>query len=167
MTAHLIAEKKAKTVLDLCRAHSLRLATVESCTGGLIIAALTDIAGASDVVECGFTTYSNAAKTMLVGVPANMIETFGAVSSPVAKAMAEGALQHSTADLAVAVTGIAGPGGGSDKKPVGLVHLAVACKHHETTHHEARFGNRGREQIRLATIACALDLIVEKVSAIF
>src|SRR5580698_10606896 len=102
------------------------LATAESCTGGLIAGALTEIAGSSDVVERGFVTYSNAAKTELLGVPAALIDTEGAVSEPVARRMAEGALAHSAADLAVSVTGIAGPGGGTDKKPVGLVWFGLA-----------------------------------------
>jgi len=159
MSAHLIAEEKAKTVLDLCRKHGLRLATVESCTGGLIAAALTDIAGSSDVVDCGFVTYSNEAKTILVGVPAKMIETHGAVSRQVAVAMAEGGLKYSRADIAIAVTGIAGPRGGSEKKPVGLVHMAVAYKNRETSHHKTHFGDIGRDGIRQATVERALAYI--------
>src|SRR5690348_6518081 len=116
----------AGQVLDRYRATRLRLATAESCTGGLIAACLTEIAGSSDVVERGFVTYSNAAKQELLGVPRLLIETQGAVSSEVAEAMATGALAHSLADVAVSVTGVAGPGGGSALKPVGLVHFGVA-----------------------------------------
>ena len=118
--------KAAHTLLDRLRTHGLMLATAESCTGGLIAAALTAIAGSSDVLECGFVTYSNAAKTRMLGVPAALIAAEGAVSEAVAKAMAEGALTHSAADIAVSVTGIAGPGGGSAAKPVGLVYTGCA-----------------------------------------
>src|SRR5271154_951640 len=113
----------AMTVLDACRIARLTLATAESCTGGMVAAALTDIAGSSDVVERGFVTYSNAAKTELLGVPAALIIRAGAVSEEVARAMASGALDHAPVALAVAVTGIAGPGGGTAEKPVGLVHF--------------------------------------------
>src|SRR3982751_3041231 len=116
----------ARSLLDLCRSRKLTIATAESCTGGLVAAALTAIPGSSDVVDRGFVTYSNAAKTEMLGVPADLIATHGAVSEPVARAMAEGALSRSNADVAVAITGIAGPDGGSDAKPVGLVHLAAA-----------------------------------------
>src|ERR1700685_1989219 len=115
----------AMAVLDACRRAHLTLATAESCTGGMVAAALTDIAGSSDVVERGFVTYSNAAKNELVGVPADLIERHGAVSAEVAAAMAEGALAHAPVDLAVSVTGIAGPGGATPTKPVGLVYLGV------------------------------------------
>lgn len=157
----LIAEDIAIRVLDACRQRNLKLATVESCTGGLIIASLTDIAGSSDVVECGFITYSNEAKEAMVGVSSQLIDDVGAVSQPVAVAMAEGALEHSRADIAVSVTGIAGPGGGTAEKPVGLVHMAVACKGKPTHHHEARFGDLGREKVRQATVERALGLILE------
>ena len=115
----------AKRLLDLCRARGLTIATAESCTGGLVAAALTDIAGSSDVVECGFVTYSNAAKETMLGVPQATLKAHGAVSAETASAMAAGALRHSAADLAVAITGIAGPGGGSKNKPVGLVYFAA------------------------------------------
>ena len=153
----LIAEDKAKKVLAACRLHHLKLATVESCTGGLIVGSLTDIAGSSDVVECGFITYSNEAKTALVGVPSAMIESYGAVSKPVAIAMAEGGIKHSRADIAVSVTGIAGPGGGSAEKPVALANRP-------TLHFEARFGDLGRENVRHATVERALDLLLEAVA---
>jgi nicotinamide-nucleotide amidase len=118
----------ADAVLAACRARGLHLATAESCTGGMVAAALTDIAGSSDVVERGFVTYSNAAKSELLGVPPDLIAAHGAVSAEVALVMAQGALDRSPVDLAVAVTGIAGPGGGSPTKPVGLVWFGVARK---------------------------------------
>jgi nicotinamide-nucleotide amidase len=151
--------RAAAGLLDDCRAHSLKLATAESCTGGLIAALLTEIPGSSDVVERGFVTYSNAAKTEQLGVPADLIATHGAVSEPVARAMAEGALAHSHADLAVAVTGVAGPGGGTATKPVGLVHLSVARRNASTLHQELRLGNIGRGPIRMATVEAALGLL--------
>lgn len=116
----------AETLLAICRARGWRIVTAESCTGGLIAASLTAIAGSSDVVDRGFVTYSNDAKTEMLGVDAGLIDAVGAVSEEVARAMAQGALQRSDADLAVSVTGIAGPGGGSDTKPVGLVWFGLA-----------------------------------------
>ena len=130
----------AEGILQTARKAGLKIATAESCTGGLIAALLTDIAGSSDVVERGFVTYSNQSKCDLLGVTIELLVDHGAVSEAVARAMAEGALTHSTADLAVSVTGIAGPGGGSKTKPVGLVHLACARKGHETLH-ESRVPN--------------------------
>jgi nicotinamide-nucleotide amidase len=117
---------EAESLLAACRAHGVMLATAESCTGGLIAAALTAIAGASDVVDRGFVTYSNAAKSEMVGVPMALIETHGAISEEVAKAMAEGALSRSRAAIAVSVTGLAGPGGGTETKPVGLICFGLA-----------------------------------------
>src|SRR5215471_16453448 len=111
---------QAQALLALCRTRKLKIATAESCTGGLIAGTLTEIAGSSDVVDRGFVTYSNAAKTQMLGVPADLIARHGAVSEEVARAMAEGALERAGAELAVAVTGVAGPGGGSAAKPVGL-----------------------------------------------
>jgi nicotinamide-nucleotide amidase len=148
--------RDAAQLLESCRSRGLRLATAESCTGGLIAALLTEIPGSSDVVERGFVTYSNAAKTELLGVPADLIAVHGAVSEPVARAMAEGALAHSHADLAVSVTGVAGPGGGTAAKPVGLVHLGLARRGSPTLHQELRLGDIGRGPIRLATVAAAL-----------
>jgi nicotinamide-nucleotide amidase len=149
----------AAALLDRLRGQHLRLATAESCTGGLIAALFTEIAGASDVVERGFVTYSNEAKSELVGVSAALIARHGAVSEPVARAMAKGALAHSHADIAVAVTGVAGPGGGSAQKPVGLVHIAVARKGGGELHRECRFGDIGRGPIRMASVKAALQLI--------
>ncbi len=153
-----------KDVLDRARDGGLKIATAESCTGGLIAAALTSVAGSSDVVERGFVTYSNEAKTELLDVPADMIEAFGAVSEQVARAMAEGALAHSRADLAVSVTGIAGPGGGSADKPVGLVHLAAARRENPTLHNCLRCGDIGRDEIRLASAREAFDLLCRQMS---
>ena len=150
---------QAKELLDACRQSGLHIATAESCTGGLIAALLTEIAGSSGVFERGFVTYSNAAKTEMLGVPAAMIEAHGAVSEPVARAMAEGALAHSAADFAIAVTGVAGPGGGSPEKPVGLVHLAVARRGTPTEHRRCEFGDIGRNGVRAATVDVALLML--------
>lgn len=150
---------EAAALLDRLRAQGLRLATAESCTGGLIAALFTEIAGSSDVVERGFVTYSNAAKTELLGVADDLLARHGAVSEPVARAMVQGALTHSHADVAVSVTGVAGPGGGTDAKPVGLVHIAALRKGGDMLHQECRFGAIGRGPIRLASVAVALQLI--------
>jgi nicotinamide-nucleotide amidase len=155
--ADLIAE--AAGLLDAFRQRGLHLATAESCTGGLVAALLTEIAGSSDVVERGFVTYSNAAKQELLGVPEATLAAHGAVSEPVARAMAEGALAHSRADVAVSVTGVAGPGGGSADKPVGLVHFAAARRGGPVLHRACRFGDIGRAEIRLASMREALQLI--------
>ncbi len=134
------------------------LATAESCTGGLVAALLTAVPGSSAAVERGYVTYSNAAKAEAIGVDPSLIETHGAVSEPVARAMAEGARAASRADMAVAITGIAGPGGGSAEKPVGLVHLAVSGPG-GTTHLARRYGDLGRAGIRRAAVADALGLL--------
>ena len=149
----------ASHLLNLCRAKALHIATAESCTGGLIAAALTEIAGSSDVVDRGFVTYSNAAKEQLLGVPNLLIARDGAVSETVARAMAEGALQRSNAELAIAVTGVAGPGGGSVEKPVGLVHFACAAVDHHTRHMEHRFGEVGRGEVRRLAVLAGLTLL--------
>jgi nicotinamide-nucleotide amidase len=149
----------AKRVLDLCRAGGLRIATAESCTGGLVAAALTEIAGSSDVVDCGFVTYSNAAKAALLGVPAATLKRHGAVSGETAAAMAAGAIKHSQADLAVAITGIAGPGGGSKEKPVGLVHFAAASRDGQRLARSQRYGKIGRRRVRERSVAEALELL--------
>lgn len=151
--------REAASLLDACRMRGLRLATAESCTGGLVAALLTEIPGSSDVVERGFVTYSNEAKSEELGVPADLIAAHGAVSEHVARAMAEGALGHSHADLAVSVTGVAGPGGGSAAKPVGLVHLGLARRGSATLHQELRLGDTGRGPIRMATVEAALALL--------
>jgi nicotinamide-nucleotide amidase len=156
--------KLAEQVLQTARQAGLKIATAESCTGGLIAGALTEIAGSSDVVDRGFVTYSNQAKCDLLGVSVEMLIAHGAVSEPVARAMAEGALAHSGAEIAVSVTGIAGPGGGSATKPVGLVHLACARKDHETLHERRIFtGDRGA--VRMSTVKAALKLIERSLTA--
>jgi nicotinamide-nucleotide amidase len=148
----------AERLLAELRARGLTLATAESCTGGLIAAALTAVPGSSATVLAGYVTYSNEAKTRMVGVPAAMIEGFGAVSEPVARRMAEGALADAGADLAVSCTGIAGPGGGSAAKPVGLVHLGCAARGRATlAEHHVFPGDR--TAIRAATVSAAFQLI--------
>ena len=150
----------AVRVLDLCRARRLKVATAESCTGGLVAAALTEIPGSSDVVDRGLVVYSNAAKERLLGVPAELLDRFGAVSRETAAAMAKGALVGSDADLAVSITGIAGPGGGSAAKPVGLVYFAAALR--ETMiERERRYGDVGRAQVRRLSVLEALDMLAE------
>jgi nicotinamide-nucleotide amidase len=149
----------AASLLDDLRRRKLMLVAAESCTGGLISALFTEIAGSSDVVERGFVTYSNAAKSELLGVPEALLAQHGAVSEPVARAMAQGAIFHSHADIAVAVTGVAGPGGGTAAKPVGLVHIAAARKGGAELHRECRFGDIGRSPIRMASVEVALQLI--------
>ena len=150
---------EARQLLDTMRERVLMLVTAESCTGGLISALLTEIPGSSDVVERGFVTYSNAAKASCLGIDPQVIEANGAVSEVVARAMAAGALANSEADIAVAVTGVAGPGGGSAEKPVGLVHFAAARRGQPLLHLERRFGDLGRTTIRLASVRTALDLV--------
>ncbi|MDT6938723.1 CinA family protein [Brucella pseudogrignonensis] len=161
----LIAEAQAINVLNACRKHSIMIVTAESCTGGLIAAALTDIAGSSDVVDRGFVTYSNEAKNEMIRVPMELINQVGAVSKEVAIAMAEGALANSRAGISIAVTGIAGPGGGSVEKPVGLVHIASARKGFATKHKECRFGEKSREDIRQETVISALALVLEALNS--
>ncbi len=154
----------ARQVIEAAAARGLMIVTAESCTGGLVAGALTAIAGSSAVVERGFVTYSNAAKTDLLDVPAALIEGHGAVSEPVARAMAEGALAQSRAQVSVSVTGVAGPGGGTADKPVGLVHFgAVGPK--GAIHAGRRFGDIGREDVRLASVRVALGLLLERISA--
>jgi nicotinamide-nucleotide amidase len=150
---------QARALLDLCRARKLTIATAESCTGGLVAATLTEIPGSSEVIERGFVTYSNAAKTGMLDVTADVIVRFGAVSRETAEAMAQGALAHSPADLAVSITGIAGPGGGSPGKPVGLVHFAAAARGGPLVHHEGRFGDIGRAQVRHVSVKQAFDML--------
>jgi len=149
----------ARALLARCTAERLTIVTAESFTGGLIAAALTAIPGSSAVVDRGSVTYSNEAKTEMLGVPADLIARRGAVSADVALAMAEGALKHSKADLAVAVTGIAGPDGGSAEKPVGLVHIAAARRGGARLHEEMHYGDIGRDNVRFETVASALALL--------
>ena len=149
----------AANVLVAARAKGLTIATAESCTGGLIAGLLTEIAGSSDVVERGFVTYSNEAKEEMLGVARDLLVAHGAVSEPVAAAMAQGALAHSNAQVSVAVTGIAGPGGGSAEKPVGLVYIAAMREGGTAVVERHLFGDIGREQVRLATVEAALTLL--------
>lgn len=151
----------AKRLLGLCRARGLRIATAESCTGGLVAAALTEIAGSSDVVECGFVVYSNAAKSAMLSVPQATLERHGAVSAETASAMAAGALSNSAADIAVAITGIAGPGGGTRQKPVGLVHFAAASRNGRRLQRRVLFGKIGRRRVRERSVAQAIALLDE------
>ncbi len=151
--------REASLLLEALQAMKLKLVTAESCTGGLIAALFTEIPGASDVLERGFVTYSNASKEECLGVPAALLAEHGAVSEAVARAMAEGALTHSRADIAVAVTGLAGPGGGSAGKPIGLVYVAAARKGVATLHRECRFGGISRSEVRLRAVEAALELV--------
>jgi nicotinamide-nucleotide amidase len=151
----------AVRVLDACRRRSLKVATAESCTGGLVSGALTAIPGSSEVLDRGFVTYSNAAKQTMLGVPAPVLERHGAVSRETAEAMATGALAMSGTDLAVAITGIAGPEGGSAEKPVGLVHFAAAARDGRQIHREMRFGDIGRSMVRAQSVAEALAMLEE------
>ncbi len=150
---------QAERILGEMCGRGLKLATAESCTGGLLAGLLTEIAGASYVVERGWVTYSNEAKASELGVSPELLEAHGAVSAVVARAMAEGALARASADVAVAVTGIAGPGGGSAEKPVGLVYLAVSRRGTPTLVRECRFGDIGRRQVRIETLSAALALL--------
>ncbi|MDA8232216.1 MAG: CinA family protein [Magnetospirillum sp.] len=151
--------RSAADVLDACAKAGLRIATAESCTGGMVAAALTAVPGSSAVVERGFVTYSNQAKTEMLGVPAALIAAFGAVSEQVARAMAEGALAHSPADLAVAITGIAGPGGGTADKPVGLVHFACARRGEGVAAAREVFPG-DRDAVRQAAARKALEMLL-------
>lgn len=148
----------AERLLARLRTRRWTLCTAESCTGGLIAALLTEIPGSSAVVDRGLVTYSNAAKCDLLGVPATLIGRYGAVSAPVAVAMATGALRASTSEIAIAVTGVAGPGGGTPQKPVGLVHLAVAIRGQQPIDQMLQLGDIGRSQVRIATVSAALAL---------
>ena len=148
---------QAEALLAAARARRIRIATAESCTGGLVAALLTEVAGSSDVVERGYVTYSNEAKSSALAVPTGLIAQHGAVSRAVVEAMAEGALETSQAELTIAVTGVAGPGGGSTDKPVGLVWFATARAGEATLAHEARYGDLGRSAIRLAAVRTALE----------
>lgn len=151
--------EKANRVLEACGQHSKKLVAVESCTGGLLSAILTELPGSSVMFTHGFVTYSNEAKHEMVGVELKTLGQHGAVSEPVAREMAEGALRRTRADIAISITGIAGPGGGTEKKPVGTVHFACACRGKETTHAHKNFKG-DRSEIRLAAVDQALDMIL-------
>ena len=150
---------RAEALVAAYAAAGLTVATAESCTGGLVAGLLTAIPGSSAVVERGFVTYSNAAKSESIGVPADLIAAHGAVSAPVARAMAEGALAQARTSVAVAITGIAGPGGGSADKPVGLVHFGLAAAGGAVRHLERRYGDLGRTEIRRQAVGDAMGLL--------
>lgn len=151
----------ARALLEVCRARKLMIATAESCTGGLVAGALTEIPGSSDVIDRGFVTYSNDAKRAMLGVKLATLTTFGAVSKETAIAMAVGALEKAGTDLAVSITGIAGPGGETPGKPVGLVHFGAASRDGRIVHRECRFGAIGRSKVRQRSVAEALRMLME------
>lgn len=155
------ARALSRSLLDLCRMRKLTIATAESCTGGLVAGALTDIPGSSDVIDRGFVTYSNDAKRAMLGVEASTLTNFGAVSKETATAMAIGALERADVDLAVAITGIAGPGGATPGKPVGLVHFAAAARDGRIIHREHRFGAIGRSAVRQRSVVEALRMLMD------
>ncbi len=159
MDPELVAQ--AQALLDLCRRKQLKIAAAESCTGGLLAAVLTEIPGSSDVLERGFVTYSNEAKQAMLGVPSTVLERHGAVSRETAEAMAKGAVAHAPVDLAVSITGIAGPGGATAGKPVGLVHFAAASRDGRLIQRERRYGDVGRAQVRRASVHEALAMLGE------
>jgi nicotinamide-nucleotide amidase len=151
----------ARRVIDACIARRMMIATAESCTGGLVAAALTEIPGSSAVVACGFVTYSNDAKETMLGVAPDILRAHGAVSGATAQAMVDGALKRGSVDIAVAVTGVAGPGGGSPEKPVGLVHFAAAARNGRALAREERYGDIGRSKIRRQSVLVALAMLQE------
>ena len=154
-------EEQARRIISSFGSRGLMVSTAESCTGGLIAGALTEISGSSAVVDRGFVTYTNEAKMDMLGVSDATLAQFGAVSAQTARQMVQGALFRSRASVAVAVTGIAGPGGGSAEKPVGLVHLAAQSRDGRVLHREIRCGDIGRTEIRLETIRTALTMLIE------
>ncbi|MCT7665569.1 CinA family protein [Shinella kummerowiae] len=154
-------EDAAHAIVAEFTQKQLLIATAESCTAGLIAGAITEIAGSSVVFDRGFVTYSNEAKREMIGVANATLKAHGAVSRPTALEMAQGAIGNSGANISIAVTGIAGPGGGTEEKPVGLVHLAAARTGYETLHREMRYGDIGRSAVRLATVRTALEMLIE------
>jgi nicotinamide-nucleotide amidase len=152
-------ELRAAALLEQCRSQGVKIATAESCTGGMVAALLTSIAGSSDVFDCGFVIYSNGAKIRMLGVSPDIIASHGAVSRECALAMVHGAILESAATLAVSITGVAGPSGGTPAKPVGLVHFACARRNGATLHREERFGDIGRAGVRTASVEVALELL--------
>ncbi|WP_421737821.1 CinA family protein [Caulobacter sp.] len=157
-------ETLARLLVAEARDRSLRLATAESCTGGLVAGAICSISGASDVFERGFVTYTNRAKSEMLDVPGDLIADHGAVSELVARMMAEGALANSNSHLAVSITGIAGPGGGTPMKPVGTVHFAVARANRSVVHRHEQFDGQTREAVQLAAVRTALEMLREAVT---
>ena len=156
-------ETLARLLIDECRQRSLRIVTAESCTGGLVAGAICSISGASDVFERGFVVYNNRAKQELLDVPGELIADLGAVSEPVSRMMAEGALENSNAHLAVAITGVAGPGGGTPLKPVGTVHIATARTNHGLMHRQEFFQFETRAEIQMAAVQAALQQMMDRV----
>lgn len=157
-------ETLARLLIDEAEGRRLRIVTAESCTGGLVSAAITSISGSSAVFDRGLIVYSNRAKQDLLGVAGDMIADYGAVSEPVARMMAEGALENSNAHVSVAITGVAGPGGGTELKPVGLVHFAT-CRSNQSVHHRVeQFGDIGREEIQMAATQMALEMLRDRVA---
>lgn len=154
-------EETARSIVADFAEKKLLIATAESCTAGLIAGVITEIPGSSTVFDRGFVTYSNEAKREMIGVANATLKAHGAVSRPTALEMAQGAIGNSGANISIAVTGIAGPGGGTEEKPVGLVHLAAARTGHETLHREMRYGDIGRNAVRLATVRTALEMLIE------
>ena len=157
-------ETLARLLIDEARQKSLRIVTAESCTGGLVAGAICSISGASDVLDRGFICYSNRAKQELLGIPGDLIADLGAVSEPVARMMAEGALENSNAHVAVAITGVAGPGGGTPMKPVGTVHIATARTNHGLHHTQEFFQFETRSEIQLAAVQAALSALRERIA---
>lgn len=149
--------------LDEARERRVKIATAESCTGGLLAGLFTEFSGSSDVFERGYVTYSNRAKEEILGVPGDMIADYGAVSEAVARLMAEGALENSRANLALSITGIAGPGGGTPMKPVGTVHIACARENKAMMHEACYFGDIGRHEVRMAALETALEMIRQQI----
>jgi len=158
------ATRMARKVLDMAAARGVMIATAESCTGGLIAAELTGIVGSSSVMDCGFVTYSNEAKIKLLGVEPELLNQHGAVSAPIASAMAQGALVRSQADLAISVTGIAGPGGGAPDKPTGLIWFGLARTGNPVRTVQRRFGDSGRSRVRALGVETALGLLLQGLS---
>ena len=156
-------EQRVAALLEKCRKHGVKIATAESCTGGMLAALITSVPGSSDVFDCGFVTYSNEAKKRMLHVSHEVIADHGAVSRECSLAMAHGAILESAATFAVSITGIAGPGGGTAAKPVGLVHLACAKRNGATLHREERFGDIGRDAVRVASVEVALELLESQV----
>lgn len=156
-------EQRMAALLQQCRLHGVKIATAESCTGGMLAALITSVPGSSDVFDCSFVTYSNEAKKRMLHVSHDIIADHGAVSRECSLAMAHGAILESAATLAVSITGIAGPGGGTSAKPVGLVHLACARRNGATLHREERFGDIGRDAVRVASVEVALELLESQV----
>ncbi len=154
-------EDTARSIVADFTEKKLLIATAESCTAGLIAGVITEIPGSSNVFDRGFVTYSNEAKREMIGVANATLKAHGAVSRPTALEMAQGAIGNSGANISIAVTGIAGPGGGTEDKPVGLVHLAAARTGYETLHREMRYGDIGRNAVRLATVRTALEMLIE------